>query len=65
MGDSVVTIYADNKEIYTGEFNRTTAPQAISLNVTGYEWLEIKVKNKSDDANFTAEILVSNFGFLK
>ncbi|MBR3058637.1 MAG: NPCBM/NEW2 domain-containing protein [Clostridiales bacterium] len=65
VGDSVVTIYADNKEIYTGEFNRTTAPQAISLNVTGYEWLEIKVKNKSDDANFTAEILVSNFGFLK
>ncbi len=58
-------IYADEKLVYSEEFDRSTAPKAINIDITGAEWIEIRLNYAATNTSGTVELLLSEFGFYK
>ncbi len=65
-GDFIVKILCDDKELYSGKFNRTTPPQKVSIDVKGRKWMQVMISyaNEEDDG-FHCYALLSQFGFTK
>jgi tetratricopeptide (TPR) repeat protein len=64
-GECIISIYADNQVVYTGTFDRTTAPQSISIDVTGKQWIEFRILYPDDTYGYSSNVLLSNVGFYK
>lgn len=66
IGDFMVKILCDDKEVYSGNFNRTTPPQKVSVDVKGKKWLQVLVAfPEGAEKKPSAYAFLSNFGFEK
>lgn len=59
-----LTIYGDDKILYSYDFSRDTVPQKISINVSGVQWITFTVQN-SGKSSHDSGILLSGLGFAK
>ena len=67
IGDFYVKILCDDKEVYSGKYNRTTAPQEISVDVRGKKWIEFMISYADEEAEneYKSYALLYQFGFTK
>ena len=65
-GDFIVKVLCDDKELYSGTFNRTTPPKKVSVNVKGRKWMQVMISyaNKEESKSHCYALL-SQFGFTK
>lgn len=65
-GNFVVKILCDDKEVYTGKFNRTTPPQKVSVDVKGKKWMQVMIAYEDEESEKVhSYAFLSQFGFTK
>lgn len=63
-GSCIFTIYGDNEILYSKEFNRTTPPDKIELDVTGRQWIEFSIAYPDEETyGYTSNIFLAGTGF--